>query len=602
MILFVLSFFIYSLFSQVPDYEFIIEPTALMNSYYDYMPGGYNNIPIHIQPEVSYPNGHPAGGVYIVFHAQVTSISERYVYYSYIDSLGNVISTDLISTNNVRQGYVGMDIDPITCNPICSWHAVVEPDNSFDCLLSTDVYYILGSIGNWTDEFVIIDNPEVGLPLTGFIDDEFIWPAVFISNSSPLGGDYRRIYVSANNYSQSHGGTGMPCENVLFGYADFLSSDLNDLSTLDWTHHTIEQMDVWSAGNSYLRPFKACAVHENIVVYAGYIVDYDNSVSYIFALVNENYGEGPFEYYSQTLMNIDIPHFSKNMNITFRDGNSKISFVGVRYAGTNQFHPRLISFDLNTHEFSFLDLYSASLPFIYYEDFFYYNNFKIVQTGNRLIAVWQDCLKALYASQGIPGYEEWLDVVEIAICISADCGETWSEPIFLNSNETPELVDLIPSYIYPGDVIEDLGNNHGKLHLFFFSDNSYGCYMNGHGQDFGGTLMYTSLDIDFGSISYLDNITVSQQSISMQNYPNPFNPSTTIAYNMIEAGKVSIEVFNMKGQKVKTLVHETLPAGEHSVVWNGRNSNGKRVGSGIYFYKLNVNGKSEAVKKCLLLK
>jgi flagellar hook assembly protein FlgD len=53
---------------------------------------------------------------------------------------------------------------------------------------------------------------------------------------------------------------------------------------------------------------------------------------------------------------------------------------------------------------------------------------------------------------------------------------------------------------------------------------------------------------------------------------------------------------------VKTLVHEVLPAGEHSIIWNGRDSNGDRVSSGIYFYKLSVNGKTEAVKKCLLLK
>ena len=121
--------------------------------------------------------------------------------------------------------YVGIDIDPITCNPICSWHAHVEVDDSFDCLLSSDVFHTLGSFGNWTDESIIIDNPEVSLPLTGF-DDEFIWPAVYISDSSPLGGDYRRVYVTANNNTPSHGASGYPCENVLLRYTDFLSSDL----------------------------------------------------------------------------------------------------------------------------------------------------------------------------------------------------------------------------------------------------------------------------------------------------------------------------------------------------------------------------------------
>jgi flagellar hook assembly protein FlgD len=64
---------------------------------------------------------------------------------------------------------------------------------------------------------------------------------------------------------------------------------------------------------------------------------------------------------------------------------------------------------------------------------------------------------------------------------------------------------------------------------------------------------------------------------------------------------VTLEVYNIKGQKVKTLVNEILPDGEHSVVWYGRDSNDKRVGSGIYFYKLNT-GEYQKVRKMILLK
>jgi flagellar hook assembly protein FlgD len=65
---------------------------------------------------------------------------------------------------------------------------------------------------------------------------------------------------------------------------------------------------------------------------------------------------------------------------------------------------------------------------------------------------------------------------------------------------------------------------------------------------------------------------------------------------------VTLEIYNIKGQLVKTLVNEVLPAGEHSIIWDGRDSSGNRVSSGIYLYKLNVNDKTKAVKKCLLLK
>jgi hypothetical protein len=95
-----------------------------------------------------------------------------------------------------------------------------------------------------------------------------------------------------------------------------------------------------------------------------------------------------------------------------------------------------------------------------------------------------------------------------------------------------------------------------------------------------------------------------------QNYPNPFNPTTTISFSVTQnavsgsdgSSFVTLDIYNLKGQKVKTLVNEVLPAGEHSVVWDGKNANNKAVASGIYFYNLKVGNKSLAIKKCLLLK
>ena len=105
---------------------------------------------------------------------------------------------------------------------------------------------------------------------------------------------------------------------------------------------------------------------------------------------------------------------------------------------------------------------------------------------------------------------------------------------------------------------------------------------------------YTPVDVD-------NEIIVNSESI-LSNYPNPFNPTTKISYQLPADSEVELIIYNIKGQKVKTLVDEVLPAGEHSIIWDGRDYNGNRVGSGIYLYKLNVNGKTEAVRKCLLLK
>lgn len=86
------------------------------------------------------------------------------------------------------------------------------------------------------------------------------------------------------------------------------------------------------------------------------------------------------------------------------------------------------------------------------------------------------------------------------------------------------------------------------------------------------------------------------------NYPNPFNPTTTISFSIPNDSKVKLSVYNIKGQKVKTLTNEKFVRGNHSVIWNGVDESGKSVSSGVYFYKLDVNDKSASVKKCLMLK
>ena len=85
------------------------------------------------------------------------------------------------------------------------------------------------------------------------------------------------------------------------------------------------------------------------------------------------------------------------------------------------------------------------------------------------------------------------------------------------------------------------------------------------------------------------------------NYPNPFNPTTTISFSLVNNADVKISVYNIKGQKVKTLIDDQYSKGTHSVIWNGKDSNDKKVASGLYFYKLS-SGKETQVKKMLLLK
>ncbi len=85
------------------------------------------------------------------------------------------------------------------------------------------------------------------------------------------------------------------------------------------------------------------------------------------------------------------------------------------------------------------------------------------------------------------------------------------------------------------------------------------------------------------------------------NFPNPFNPETTINFSVKEAVPVTIEIYNVKGQLVKTLVNEAKAPGNHTVVWNGVDNNGRAVSSGIFFYKMNA-GKYSSTRKMILMK
>ena len=84
--------------------------------------------------------------------------------------------------------------------------------------------------------------------------------------------------------------------------------------------------------------------------------------------------------------------------------------------------------------------------------------------------------------------------------------------------------------------------------------------------------------------------------------PNPFNPATAISFNVPGAGgRVAVSIYNMAGKLVRRLTDAEMPAGEHTVTWDGRGEHGESLGSGVYFCRIEVPGQSEQ-KKLVLLK
>ncbi|MFC1565056.1 FlgD immunoglobulin-like domain containing protein [candidate division KSB1 bacterium] len=86
-----------------------------------------------------------------------------------------------------------------------------------------------------------------------------------------------------------------------------------------------------------------------------------------------------------------------------------------------------------------------------------------------------------------------------------------------------------------------------------------------------------------------------------QNYPNPFNPETMIRFGLPNSGSVTLKIYNILGQEVRTVVDGFRNAGIHTVKWDGRNNTGQRVATGVYIYRL-ITSESMTVKKMIMIR
>lgn len=187
-----------------------------------------------------------------------------------------------------------------------------------------------------------------------------------------------------------------------------------------------------------------------------------------------------------------------------------------------------------------------------------------------------------------------------------------------------------PSGVELGDIDGDndldivtVNRTAGSVSIFY--NNGEGLFGISSDYDIGGS-PYALAIADFNGDDILDiaaadrdnsNIIILYQRVSTdlaefedilpteykldQNYPNPFNPETEINFALPRSEQTSLEIYNILGQKVITLIDEHLPAGIHSVRWNGLDLNGNPVSSGVYFYRFE-SGEFNGSRKMILLK
>jgi hypothetical protein len=147
--------------------------------------------------------------------------------------------------------------------------------------------------------------------------------------------------------------------------------------------------------------------------------------------------------------------------------------------------------------------------------------------------------------------------------------------------EGPMVIDCGSPY---DGFYEENKSNGGKQFVFDIKYSNPGLYFIGH-DSIKGTIT-TAVDVE--------KDTPAAFSVA-QNSPNPFNPTTTIGFSLAGAGNVSVDIFNVAGQKVDTLLDGYIEAGQHSVVWNA-----SRFSAGVYFYTVKGDNFSKTMKMTLM--
>ena len=104
-----------------------------------------------------------------------------------------------------------------------------------------------------------------------------------------------------------------------------------------------------------------------------------------------------------------------------------------------------------------------------------------------------------------------------------------------------------------------------------------------------------------GPLSSVDDVSLKPEAFKLHHaYPNPFNPTTTLAYEIGSVGNVDIKVYDVYGKEINSLFSATRLPGRHEVTWDAKDSGGRQVSSGVYLFKVTVNGKTQTAKTLLL--
>lgn len=222
---------------------------------------------------------------------------------------------------------------------------------------------------------------------------------------------------------------------------------------------------------------------------------------------------------------------------------------------------------------------------------FHENSQKIaVNAENGWMAqIWADGTYIDMNAVGVAGYEDYATHPIIFMACSNDNGETWTAPIEVTDiyNADIDFMNQITAYPYCAPVIEDIGDDWGKITISYMDDNSFGSSIQGVGQNLGGQINYMQVSVDFG-FGETNPEPQFVNDISISNFPNPIVSETTINFSAPNTiREASVKVYNTKGQLVKTLA-PNVERCNGVANWNGTDMNNQKVANGIYFYTVST--------------
>lgn len=272
-----------------PEWTFSTLPTDLLTSYYDYMIGSYNGLPLRLVPDAQ------GGGYFMTFHGKQTSTGQRKVFVAYISSTGVLDNVYEISPLTTSEGFPGMDYDPVTATPFYAWHTNFDPDAQYEVFCAWDK--MVGGIpGQFSTPNLVVNNPTTISTITPVTtDNEFLWPYVQVGPSPNPG--MRRLYVETRNAKQ-HGS--FICENPLIAYADYNPAMLENDTPLVWSYTSIPMMDDWNS-NASTNTRTACSLvvgNDGRIYYMGFHTTPTASVNDIDVFVCDNYGAGTWTHHA----------------------------------------------------------------------------------------------------------------------------------------------------------------------------------------------------------------------------------------------------------------------------------------------------------------